>query len=597
VSGRDDDPAGGIPVRPDREIEAPGAGPADVPGSATRRLAAIGLVLLVFAYLSRLGGFPLQDPDEGRYAEIPREMIESNDWTTPRLDYVRYFEKPPLLYWLVGISMQAFGQNEAAARLVPALSGIAAVVATWALGRNMLGARGALLAAAMLATSPLYYVLAQFLLIDMLLVACMTAALGALWGAHVSDRKSSWAIAAALATALGTLAKGPVALVLVGAIALAFLALARDGATLRALLRPAPIAAFLLVAVPWFVLVSIRNPEFAHVFFVREHFERFTSDDVGHPESPFFYLPVLLWGPLPWTLLFLLGGLGARGRASLGAMRGDARLFCALWAGIVLLFFSAARSKLPTYVLPAFPPLALLGAAALRGALADEETRARALGWTALVVVAVGALLALAGILGLPFAPAIAQRITADPAVLRGVALSVLACGLALLGSGWWVRGGLREGRDWTALAAGLSLGVGLALAGAIGARSLVHSGRDLAFAIHRETPAGERPFVASYRRVLQSLSFYLPGKVVLVDTMDGFSEIGEQARASGERATAPHLWVDVGRLQAEWGSGRRAFVVADADRAPELDGLRPVPRVLARRGRRVLLGNFAPGG
>lgn len=566
-------------------------------GPFLRRMAALGFALLVFAYLSRLGGFPLQDPDEGRYAEIPREMIELEDWTTPRLDYVRYFEKPPLLYWSTAVAFQAFGRTEAAARIVPAVSGIAAVIATWALGRGMLGARGALLAAGMLATSPLHFVISQFLLIDMLLVACMTAALGALWGAHVAERKSPWAIAAAFATALGTLAKGPVALVLVGAIALAFLVLSRDFATLRAMLRPAPIATFLLVAVPWFVLVSVRNPEFPRVFFVREHFERFTSDQVGHPESPFFYLPVLLWGPLPWTLVFLLGGLGERGRASFAAMRGDARLFCGLWAGIVVLFFSAARSKLPTYVLPAFPPLALLGAAALDGALGDERVRERALGVPALLLVGLGVLLSVAGLAGLPLAPRIAERITTDASVVRGVGLSVLGCGLALAATGAWVRGGLREGRPWTAVAAGLVLGTGLALAGAIGARSLVHSGREFARAIHLATPPGEKPFVASYRRVLQSLSFYLPGRVELFDTMDGFSEIGEQARATGERATAPHLRVGLDGLQAEWGSNRHAFVVADTARAAELDVLRPAPRVLARRGKRVLLGNFPPGG
>ncbi|MFM7143073.1 MAG: phospholipid carrier-dependent glycosyltransferase [Alphaproteobacteria bacterium] len=596
-----DEPGAPIPVRPSSEVEfappAPGEGEGLDRGPSTRWLAAIGLVVLVFVYLSRLGGFPLQDPDEGRYAEIPREMVELDDWVTPRLDYVRYFEKPPLLYWLTGACFQAFGQTEAAARLVPALSGIASVVATWAIGRSMLGARGGLLAAAMLATSPLFFVIAQFLLIDLLLVACMTAALGALWGAHVSARKESWAIAAALATALGVLAKGPVALVLVGAIALSFLLASRDWATLRSLLRPAPLAAFVLVAVPWFVVVSLRNPEFPHAFFVREHFQRFTSDEVGHPEGPLFYLPILLGGPLPWTLLLVLAGLGERGRASFSAMRGDARLFCGLWAAIVVLFFSAARSKLPTYVLPAFPPLALLGAAALDGALDDRATRQRGLGWTASLLAGIGALLALAGLLALPLAGRIAERIVRDPGEVRLVAISVLGCGLALAATGAWVRGGLGAGRTWASLVAGLSLGVGLALLSAIGAREVVHTGRELARAIHRETRPGDRPLVATYRKIIQSLSFYLPGRVVLVDTQEGFNEIGDQARETGKRATAPHLWLGMDGLQSEWGSGRRAFVVTDARQAGELDVLRPTPRVLARHGKRVLLGNFPPGG
>jgi 4-amino-4-deoxy-L-arabinose transferase-like glycosyltransferase len=581
----------------DREASGVDSRAADPRGPSLRWLAWIGLVALLALYLGRIGGFALQDPDEGRYAEIPREMIELNDWVTPRLDYVRYFEKPPLLYWLVGMSYQAFGMTEAAARLAPALAGIATVVATWALGRAMFGPRQGLLAAAMLATSPLFFVISQTVLIDMLLTACLTAALAALWGAYVSERKDSFAVAAAVATAAAVLAKGPVALVLGGAIALAFLAVRRDGATFRALLRPAPLLAFMLVAVPWFVVVSMRNPEFVHAFFVREHFERFTSDTVGHPESLLFYVPVLAWGPLPWTLLFAFAGLGAHGRRALSAARGDARLFCGLWAGVVVFFFSAARSKLPTYVLPAFPPLALLGAAALDGALADPASLRRGLGWTALLLLVVGTVLALAGVLGLPLAFRIAGRLSVEPGLVRGVGFSVFACGAALAGTGLWVRDRASRGLTPTALVAGLALGIGLALAGAIGARALARSGREMARVIHRESRPGEAPLVASYRRVIQSLSFYLPGKVVLVDPFDGYSEIGEQARETGERARADHLWIEIDRLQVEWGSGRRVFVATETDREQDLTVLRPAPRVLARDGKRVLLGNFPPGG
>ena len=132
----------------DREASGVDSRAADPRGPSLRWLAWVGLVALLALYLGRIGGFALQDPDEGRYAEIPREMIELNDWVTPRLDYVRYFEKPPLLYWLVGMSYQAFGMTEASARLAPALAGIATVVATWALGRAMFGPRQGLLAAA-----------------------------------------------------------------------------------------------------------------------------------------------------------------------------------------------------------------------------------------------------------------------------------------------------------------------------------------------------------------------------------------------------------------------------------------------------------------
>src|SRR5262245_44021188 len=158
--------------------------------------------------LSRLAGFALADPDEGRYAEIPREMIKLGDWINPHLAYVDYFEKPPLLYWLVGLSFHVFGASEWAARLVSAGAGIVGVVLIHALGVRLFGRRAALLAAAILITSPLYFALSQVLVTDMLLTACMTGTLLALHQVRVARHHSIWTIAAAVSTALGVLAKG-----------------------------------------------------------------------------------------------------------------------------------------------------------------------------------------------------------------------------------------------------------------------------------------------------------------------------------------------------------------------------------------------------
>src|SRR5262245_10912358 len=151
---------------------------------ARRVLSAALFVLLAILYLGRLGGFPLQDPDEGRYAEIPREMLEQGDWITPRLNYVEYFEKPPLFYWLVAIAFRTFGTSEGAARLVPALSGLACIGVTYALGRRLFGRRAALVAAATLATAPLFFLFSQTLIIDMLLTLMLTTCLAASWEAR-----------------------------------------------------------------------------------------------------------------------------------------------------------------------------------------------------------------------------------------------------------------------------------------------------------------------------------------------------------------------------------------------------------------------------
>src|SRR5262249_48713815 len=271
-----------------------------------RRVAWVGLVIVAAMCLSRLAGFGLADPDEGRYAEIPREMLELGDWINPHLAYVDYFEKPPLLYWLVGLSFRAFGTSEWAARLVPACAGILGIVLTHALGVRLLGRRAAVLAAAILITSPLYFALSQVLVIDMVLTACMTASLLALHEVRVATDKRFWAIAAAVCTALGVLAKGPAALLIPGVTALAFQLCRRDGTSLRAVLTPWPIVAFVAIATPWFVAVSLLHPDFPYFYLVHENIGRLWSFAGQHPEPLLYYVPILLGGFFPWTILAAL---------------------------------------------------------------------------------------------------------------------------------------------------------------------------------------------------------------------------------------------------------------------------------------------------
>lgn len=559
--------------------------------------AAVGFGLLVVLYLARIGGFPLQDPDEGRYAEIAREMLATGDAVTPRIDGVRYFEKPPLLHWLVAFAMRAFGESEGSARLVPALSGIATVATTFALGCAAFGLRAGLLGAAILASSPLFFIVSQAVVIDPLLAACTTAALAAAWGVHVSARRAPWAIVVAGATALGVLAKGPVALVLPGLVVAAFLALRRDGPALRALLRPAPIAVFAAIAVPWFAIVWLRNPEFGHAFFVREHLERFATDRVGHPEGPLFYLPVLAVGLLPWSALALLLPLDREGRAAARGGDPGATLFLWTWALGMIAFFSAARSKLPTYLLPALPPLALLLGAWL-DRLADRDGGGRrvfaALGW---LLLALGTLVVIAGGWTAVVSGDLGARFDVEPDLVRRVGLSSLLAGAVLAATGWVLRLGDGAGRAASTAALVLAVGIGGAIAAALGARVLGRTSARFAAAILAEAPDPAGRTVVVHRSLMQGLSFYTRSPVVLLDPADGFGEIGDQARENGDRQRVPVFWSDLGRLAEEWRSGRRVFVLADAKGVGELaDVLVPPPRVLARHGKRVLLANDPPG-
>jgi 4-amino-4-deoxy-L-arabinose transferase-like glycosyltransferase len=556
-----------------------------------RALALAALALLCAMYLSRIGGFVLQDPDEGRYAEIPREMIETGDFVTPRLFYVKYFEKPPLLYWLTAASFQTFGLNEWAARLVPALSGILTVVLTFVLARRLAGPRAAWIGAGVLATMPLFFALSQALLTDMLLTACMTATMLALHATHVAEDKRAWALVVALTAALGVLTKGLVALALPGSIALAFLLATRDLATVRALLRWPPIVLFAVVAVPWFVLVSLRNPEFVDFFFVREHFQRFLSaapGKVGHREGPFYYVPVMLLGPAPWTLVAAALAATAAGRRAFAAIPREARLLLLVWAGIVVGFFTVSTSKLATYVLPSLPPLAILAGAWIDRAVADlalSHTIVRAL---RVCFVALGGTLALVALIAWPLHERVAVWVDSDVADVLVIAGAAALAASALLAAVWLShRLRLEErGRPLPALGV-LTAGLALMLAFSVQGRAVTKTSRALADAIVPLRQDGD--LLLSYKRLMQGLPFYTRSRVI---QFDAYHEILFGAQHAPDHDEL--FWNDFGRVESEWSSGRRVFIVTDVKHIPFLESeLEPTPRILVQDHRRVVLVNF----
>ena len=332
------------------------------------------LLLAIFGvpFFQTLGRFPLIDPDEGRYAEIPREMLERCDFITPLLNYVKYFEKPPLHYWLNALSMSAFGQNEFAARFPGALMGLLAVILTYHLGRKLFDRRTGLLSAIILGTCTGFLVQARLNITDMTLTCTLSAALGffivAARGGE--QRKAVYYHLAYVCAALAVLAKGLIGIVFPGAIVFFYLLLARRWSLLREMRLATGIPLFLLVAAPWFILVSLRNPEFARFFFIHEHFERFTSKVHGRYQPAWFFIPVLLGTMLPWSFLIPAAVRGAwRDRRS---EEGNARLYLVIWAAFIFLFFSKSDSKLIPYILPVFPALAVLLGHAFSSILDNE---------------------------------------------------------------------------------------------------------------------------------------------------------------------------------------------------------------------------------
>ena len=314
------------------------------------------------AWFATLDVRKLQHPDEGRYAEIAREMVASGDWLTPRLDALKYFEKPPLQYWLTAATFSAFGFSEWGARLPPALGTLLALVAIGYAGARIasptVGAYAALAFGGMLWPIGI----AHIVTLDALLTAWLAAALAAFLIAQcaVDDVKERrFMLLAWAAIALGTLVKGPIAVAIPGGALVLYSIVTRDFAVWRRLHLTWGLVIFVVLSAPWFIAVSEKNPEFARFFFIHEHVDRFLTSEHRRTGAIWYFVPFLIVGLIPWTGMFLWH---AR-RAWRDAPRSDAGFswlrFCLVWAVFVFCFFSVSGSKLPSYILPLFPAAAL----------------------------------------------------------------------------------------------------------------------------------------------------------------------------------------------------------------------------------------------
>jgi 4-amino-4-deoxy-L-arabinose transferase-like glycosyltransferase len=327
-------------------------------------LAALGV--LWFGFLELRG---LYFPDEGRYAEIPREMLATGDWLTPRLNGIPYFEKPPLQYWATAATFAAAGPDEWTTRLWPASAGLLAVVAVLLTARRLFSRRAGWMAAAVMGSCWGYFLGSQFVTLDMSLTAFMTCALCAFLLAQdartdARGRRRFMLLAWALC-ALGVLTKGVVGIALPVLALAAYVALARDLALLRRLHVGAGLAVFLAIAAPWFVLVELRNPGFAEFFFVHEHLMRYTQPEHRRPGPWWYFVPVAVAFLMPWLPAIVAAVWHDRQRPSTGAPAFDAERFSWCSAAAILLFFSLSSSKLPAYIMPGIGAVALAAAVPL----------------------------------------------------------------------------------------------------------------------------------------------------------------------------------------------------------------------------------------
>jgi 4-amino-4-deoxy-L-arabinose transferase-like glycosyltransferase len=311
---------------------------------------------------------PMLDPDEGRYAEIPREMLTSGNWVTPRLDGLKYFEKPALQYWATAVLYSVVGLSNWSSRLWTVGLGFACLPLIYAWLARLYDRRAAVAAVAILAMSPYFGIIGHLNLLDASFTFWMCATVLAFaLGQSAPERSGAernWMLACWAAAALAVLSKGIVVFVLAGGTLMAYSIVERDLKPWRRMHLLLGVPLFLALAAPWFIVVSLRNPDFAPFFFIHEHFARFLTQEAQRVEPWWYFLALLVLGALPWLLPML--------RASLRAWRETSSdtgfkplKFLLIFSGVTLGFFSISGSKLATYILPMFPPLAAFTAVAV----------------------------------------------------------------------------------------------------------------------------------------------------------------------------------------------------------------------------------------
>jgi 4-amino-4-deoxy-L-arabinose transferase-like glycosyltransferase len=393
-------------------------------------LVLVGLCLAL--YFFRLGGTPLLDQDEGMHATTSKEMIQTGDWVTPRFNGENFYDKPALFNWFVAACFVVLGFTEFAARLPAAVLGLGTVLVTYALGRKMFGRGAGLLAAAILCTAGEFVVLSRIVVHDISLTFAQTLTLASFYCALTAKggTRKRWLLLFYASAALAVLAKGPIGLLVPALVIGLFLLLTRRWDLIRqTLLCPWGILIFAVIACPWYVAMSLEHEDYFRSFFLEKNLGSFLgTGKPAHPRPVYYYVGVLFGGFFPWSCFLpmaLVHTIGPPGRKDRQAL-----LFQLIWLGAIFVFFSAATSKLSSYILPLFPAAALLVAYLWRDlvtAPTADLRRGFLFSWLPLVGVPLGVLVYCL-IVGLPPKVETEVGVTASQAVVVPALITAGVC-------------------------------------------------------------------------------------------------------------------------------------------------------------------------
>lgn len=541
------------------------------------------LILFLVVWFYALGARTLVPSDEGRYAEMAREMAATGDWITPRLDALKYFEKPPLQTWMNALTFEVFGLGEWQARLWSGVCGLLGIALVAYAGRRLFNPWVGTTAALVLASSFWWAGLSHVNVLDMGLSGMMTITLCGMLLAQRDDASATeqrnWMLASYAGMALAFLSKGPIGIVLPGAVLVLYTLVTREWALWTRLHLVKGLILFTLIAAPWFIMVWQQNPEHPHFFFIHENFERFTSK-VHHRDGPLWYfIPILVVGIVPWLGMLLQSLFGALRRDDMRT-RFQPKMMLLIWAAFIFFFFSISSSKLPHYILPIFPALALL--------IAHFLQKAKALSWGISA-----ALLAVLGIAGLALIPRL-SKMGGEPLEIAGyqAAQPWAIAGFALMLAGalcvfWWIK---QKRSDLPTLAT-----LALAVSGFLGGQLLMlgsdtygqyRAGVLLVPAMQAElTPDTALYAIGTYE---QSLPFYLRHTFVTVGETNDELDFGV--------CQQPNLYLPtLDAFLQHWNSNQKALAILKPDMYQSLQQLGVPMRLVTQDPRRVVIANV-PG-
>ncbi len=345
-----------------------------------RWILVFSFIISAYMLFGRLGGWPLISPDEGRNAEVAREMSQSHSWLVPTYDGLVYLDKPAFYFKTIALSFSLLGESEGVARLSSAFFGFSLLVVVFLFCRKMYDQRTAILAMLIVATTPLYIAFSRFVIFDMSLAFFVCSTIFACFLAEECEEKQRirWYLIGALSAGIATLIKGPVGFIIPTLVIAVFNGIEGRLGVMKRAFALRNWAVFFAVVLPWFVGLSLLRPDFPYYGIMRESVARFTTTEF-HRTAPFyFYGPIIAGTFFAWSLLLpesMVAAWQERKRWS----RAD-RLFV-VWAIVVVLFFSVSQSKLPGYIITAVVALGILTARVFAMALDNGAGRAARIVW------------------------------------------------------------------------------------------------------------------------------------------------------------------------------------------------------------------------